>query len=110
MREPPWELPRTWPRSNRSSRATDRPRRARCQAVAEPMAPAPTTTTSARGTERLALEELRHPRHVAVLDEGVDRSAPVAQVPVEEVQHARHDRLQLGAGERDVRPVEHLQQ
>src|SRR4051794_11546826 len=53
MRDPPCELPRTWPGSNRSSSVTDRPRRARCHAAADPMAPAPTTTTSTRSTGRV---------------------------------------------------------
>src|SRR5687768_16289584 len=46
MRDPPWELPRAWPRSNCSTRATSTPRRASHHAVAEPMAPAPITKTS----------------------------------------------------------------
>src|SRR4051812_41227117 len=46
MREPPWLEPLRWPASNCSSRTTSRPRLASHHAAADPMAPAPTTTTS----------------------------------------------------------------
>src|SRR5215218_4375590 len=112
MREPPCELPRTWPCSNRSRSATDRPRRTRCQAVAEPMAPAPTTTTSTRRTAGglPALDERGLTRHVAVLEQGVDRTGAVVQVAVEEVQDAGHDRVALHAAEGHVGAVDQAQQ
>src|SRR5829696_3079246 len=97
MRELPWELPRRWPCSKRSSSATDRPRRARCQAVADPMAPAPTTTTSTRrmpGAGSAVLEERRRAGHVAVLEQGVERR-PMVEVAVEEVHDAVDDGLGL---------------
>src|SRR4051794_12255309 len=48
MREPPWELPRTWPRANCSSTVTCLPRRARHPAAAAPVMPAPITIASRR--------------------------------------------------------------
>src|SRR3954447_15719300 len=46
MRVPPWLDPRVCPGSNCSRSTTSTPRRASHHAVAEPMAPAPTTITS----------------------------------------------------------------
>src|SRR4051812_4739929 len=46
MRARPWEAPKLCPGPKRSSRTTPTPRRASAQAVAEPITPPPTTTTS----------------------------------------------------------------
>src|SRR5689334_6852093 len=52
MRVPPCELPRAWPASNCSSSTTSCPRRASHHAVADPIAPAPTTATSTLTTDQ----------------------------------------------------------
>src|SRR3954451_21687928 len=52
LRDSPCETPMMWRAPKRSSRVTCRPRPARCQAVADPIAPPPTTTVSRRTAMR----------------------------------------------------------
>ena len=56
MREPPWLEPWSLPTSNCSQSTTSRPARASARAVARPITPAPTITTSASGSELTTLE------------------------------------------------------
>src|SRR5437588_4221271 len=117
MREGPCELPRTWPCSKRSRTITSRPSRARHHAAAEPMAPAPTTTTSAEVTalfdgEVLQVEPVgpppdqaaqRHaqelPEHAQGLSVPVDASELLALGAVGDALHDAGGRGQAALGD-----------
>src|SRR3977135_2288576 len=65
MRDPPWLDPRVCPGWNCSSNTTSTPRRASHQAVADPMVPAPMTTTSAFDGQPSQVEPVRPEPDVA---------------------------------------------
>src|SRR5258708_515017 len=76
MRDPPCELPFTFPRANCSITSTDLPRTASRHADADPMTPAPTTIASNRFApfalttrERDSRRATRHPCPLAPADE-----------------------------------------
>src|SRR3954449_5273421 len=57
LRDRPCEAPILCRAPNRSISVTSRPRRARCHAAAEPIAPPPTTTVSRRTAMRTSLAD-----------------------------------------------------
>src|SRR5262245_54901277 len=101
FRDRPCEAPIVCRVPNRSTSVTWRPRRARCQAVADPIAPPPTTTTVSRRAAMgpVSSAARQHPEPGRLADHPV---AVVDEQPGDVLARRQRPGWRLFAGSRDV--------